>query len=356
LSPDNSGLIGSGRPLAEVYDLVLLDLDGVVYIGQAAVPGAAQALDRVRAAGVRTAFVTNNASRPPGVVADHLRELGVHADDDDVVTSAQAASALLARRFPAGSAVLVVGGEGLYRALEAVGLKPVASVDDGPVAVAQGFSPDLGWRLLAEGTRAVRSGLPWIATNTDLTVPTAYGPAPGNGTLVAAVAAATGVEPEVAGKPQPTLFREAVERYGAQRPLVVGDRLDTDLEGARAAGMDGLVVLTGVHRVRDLLAAAPQRRPHLIARDLNGLLDPHPTPTRTDAGWSVGAAVVSVDLAVQEHAGLHVEQPGTDPLDLVRAGCAAAWEHADAHPGAALDPATLLGVLHSLEKTGPWER
>jgi glycerol 3-phosphatase-2 len=356
LSAGNSGLIGSVRPLSEVYDLVLLDLDGVVYIGQAAVSGAAPALDRVRAAGVRTAFVTNNASRPPGVVADHLRELGVHADDDDVVTSAQAASALLARRFPAGSSVLVVGGEGLYRALEAAGLKPVASVDDGPVAVAQGFSPDIGWRLLAEGTRAVRSGLPWIATNTDLTVPTPYGPAPGNGTLVAAVAAATGVQPEVAGKPQPTLFREAVERYGAQRPLVVGDRLDTDLEGARAAGMDGLAVLTGVHRVPDLLAAEPHRRPHLIARDLNGLLDPHPAPARTDQGWSVGSGLVSVDAAAGEHAVLQVVESGSDPLDLVRAGCAAAWEHADAHPGSTLDAATLLGVLRNLEKTGPWER
>ena len=255
MSIEHNGLIGSARPLVEVYDLVLLDLDGVVYIGPAAVPGAAEALDRVRAAGVRTAFVTNNASRPPEAVGAHLRELGVHAEDDDVVTSAQAAAAILNRRLPAGSAVLVVGGEGLYRALEAVGLKPVASVDENPAAVVQGFSPDIGWRLLAEGTRGVRSGLPWIATNTDLTVPTPYGPAPGNGTLVAAIATATSVTPEVAGKPQPTLFLEAVKRYGAERALVVGDRLDTDLEGARAAGMIGLAVLTGVHRVRDLLDA-----------------------------------------------------------------------------------------------------
>jgi glycerol 3-phosphatase-2 len=357
LSTANAGLIGSARPLAEVYDLVLLDLDGVVYIGQAAVPGAAQALDRVREAGARTAFVTNNASRPPHVVGDHLRELGVHAEDDDVVTSAQAASALLARRFPAGSAVLVVGGEGLYRALEAVGLKPVSSVDDGPVAVVQGFSPDVGWRLLAEGTRGVRSGLPWIATNTDLTVPTAYGPAPGNGTLVAAIATATGIDPEVAGKPQPTLFHEAVERYGARRPLVVGDRLDTDLEGARAAGMPGLIVLTGVHRVPDILAAAPPCRPHLIARDLNGLLDPHPGPVPTDQGWAVGEAVVAAAAGADgSHGVLHILRPGTDPLNLVRAGCAAAWAHTDAQPGASIDPATLLQALHRLEEAGPWER
>ena len=354
----NTGLIGSDRPLAEVYDLVLLDLDGVVYIGPAAVPGAAEALDRVRAVGLRTAFVTNNASRPPHVVGEHLRQLGVAADDDDVVTSAQAASALLARRLPPGSSVLVVGGEGLYRALEAVGLKPVASVDEGPAAVVQGFGPDVGWRLLAEGTRGVRSGLPWVATNTDLTVPTPYGPAPGNGTLVAAIATATGIEPEVAGKPQPTLFHEAAQRYDAQRPLVVGDRLDTDLEGARAAGMDGLAVLTGVHRVPDLIAAAPHRRPHLVARDLNGLLHPHPPAVRTERGWAVREALVAVPDGVDgpETVELNVVRPGSDPLDLVRAGCAAAWDHADAHPGAAIDPATLLQALYRLEEAGPWER
>lgn len=348
----SNGLIGSPRPLVDVYDLVLLDLDGVVYIGAAAVPGAAAALDRVRAAGVRTAFVTNNASRPPQAVVDHLRRLGVQAADDDVVTSAQAAAALLSRRLPAGAAVLVVGGEGLYRALEAVGLRPVASVDDLPAAVVQGFSPDVGWRLLAEGTRAVRSGLPWIATNVDLTVPTPFGPAPGNGTLVAAVASASGVQPEVAGKPQPTLFQEAVKRYFASRPLVVGDRLDTDLEGARAAGIDGLLVLTGVHRVRDVLLAAPQRRPHLIARDLDGLLDPHPDAARNDQAWTVNQASVRVDDA----AGLHVVEPGTDALDLLRAGCAAVWDHCDRHPEARIDPAGLLDALHRLEETGPWGR
>lgn len=186
-----------------------------------------------------------------------------------------------------------------------------------------------------------------------MTVPTPYGPAPGNGTLVAAVATATGSTPEVAGKPQPTLFLEAVKRYGAERPLVVGDRLDTDLEGARAAGMDGLVVLTGVHRVPDLLAAAPQRRPHLIARDLNGLLDPHPAPVLTEQGWSVREAVVDVG---GEETGLRVVRPGSDPLDLVRAGCAAAWAHSDAHSQPPLDPATLLAALYRLEEAGPWER
>jgi glycerol 3-phosphatase-2 len=350
-SGPGSGLIGSDRPLSDVYDLVLLDLDGVVYIGPAAVPGAADALDRVREAGLRTAFITNNASRPPETVAQHLRDLGVQAADDDVMTSAQAAAALLSRRLPAGSAVLVVGGEGLYRALEAAGLKPVDSVDDHPLAVTQGFSPDVGWRLLAEGTRAVRAGLPWIATNTDLTVPTPFGPAPGNGTLVAAIASASGAAPEVAGKPEPTLFREAAQRYQAKRPLVVGDRLDTDLEGARAAEMDGLVVLTGVSRITDLIASAPQRRPHYVARDLFGLLDPHPQPQREGENWRVEGATVHVDGQ-----GLQLVQVGSQPLDLVRAACAAAWDHADSEPGHDVDPAPLLEALYRLEEGGPWGR
>jgi hypothetical protein len=228
--------------------------------------------------------------------------------------------------------------------------------------VVQGFSPDIGWRLLAEGTRAVRSGLPWIATNTDLTVPTPYGPAPGNGTLVAAVATATGIAPEVAGKPQPTLFLEAVKRYGAREALVVGDRLDTDLEGARAAGMAGLAVLTGVHRVPDLLAAAPHRRPHLISRDLNGLLESHPPAVRTPEGWSVGEAVVGAGDDGSGRTELRVLNAGADPMDLVRAGCAAAWDRADqSHQtgdttSGDVDPATLLKALRRLEESGPWER
>lgn len=347
----SSTLIGLDRPPSAEFDTVLLDLDGVVYIGAKAVPGAVEALARVRAAGARTAFVTNNASRPPRVVAGHLRELGVQAVEDDVVNSAQAASALLARRLPAGSAVLVVGGQGLHEALEAVGLRSVASMEDEPSAVVQGFTPDITWQMLVEGTRAVRAGLPWIATNMDATVPTAFGPAPGNGTMVEAVVAATKVRPEVAGKPRPTLFREAVERYDSTRPLVVGDRLDTDLEGARAAGIPGLLVLTGVHRIDDLIPAAPQLRPHLIARDLGGLLEPHAGPVVH------GSGVVQVGRArarVEEDA-LVVLETGSQALDLARAGVVAAWEHQDAG-GARPASDGLLSALSAMEPDGPWDR
>nr|WP_269329284.1 HAD-IIA family hydrolase [Kineosporia babensis] len=325
-------------------------MDGVVYIGPKAVPGAPEALERVRAAGTRTAFVTNNASRPPRVVAEHLRELGVHAADDDVVNSAQAASALFAKRLPAGAPVLVVGGLGLYEALEEAGLKPVGSMDEDPSAVVQGFSPDIDWKLLVEGTRAVRAGLPWIATNMDATVPTPYGPAPGNGTMVQAVITATKVQPEVAGKPQPTLFLEAAHRYGSQRTIVVGDRLDTDLEGARAADMVGLIVFTGVHRVSELVSAEAHTRPHLIARDLGGLMEAHNGPEIEDGVVAVGtsrARVVDGSVSVVE--------AGTDALDLVRAGVVAAWEHRDAS-GEIADAQALLNALYAMEGDGPWGR
>jgi len=336
----------AGAP-AQAHDLALLDLDGVVYVGRRLVPGAAEALERARAAGMRIAFVTNNASRSPGVVAEALTSLGVAAVPDDVVTSAQAAAALLAARLPGGSRVLVVGGEGLSWALQEEGLLPVSSVDDGPVAVVQGFSPDVGWRMLAEGSRAVRAGLPWLATNTDLTVPTAHGPAPGNGALVAAVAAATGVQPEVAGKPRPPLFRQAVLRYGSRSPLVIGDRLDTDIEGAHAAGLPAMLVLTGVSGAGDVIAASPQHRPHLLARDLGGLLVPHPAPRRVGESWAVGEAEVGAG-----EGRLRVVRPGRDGLDLLRAACAAAWAGGDDPP----DAAEVLAGLVRLEGEVGWAR
>jgi glycerol-1-phosphatase len=349
-----AGLLGCDVPLLQRYDLALLDLDGVVYIGADAVPGAASALAAARAAGLRLVYVTNNASRPPDAVARQLAELGVQAAADDVMTSAQAAAALLAQRFPAGSPILVVGGEGLRSALRAEGLVPVGSVDEQPVAVVQGFSPEVGWPILAEGSRAVRSGLPWLATNRDPTFPTRYGPAPGNGTLVAAVATATGVEPEVAGKPQPVLFQQAARRYGSTTPLVVGDRLDTDLEGARAAGMDGLLVLTGVSGAVEVLAAAPHRRPSYLSADLGGLLQQHPAPQSVTGGWRCGQAVVSAEAGQ-----LRVSVAGADPLNLLRAGCAASWSAVDLDPHrdcTAPKPDPVLAALRTLDGSSGWAR
>ncbi|HET9655522.1 MAG TPA: HAD-IIA family hydrolase [Kineosporiaceae bacterium] len=351
-------LRGCPKRLDEAYDLALLDLDGVLYIGPDAVPGAPEAVDAARRSGMRVSFVTNNASRSARTVADHLTRLGIHAAVDDVVTSAQVAAAVLARRLPAGAPVLVIGGDGLQAALTEQGLQPVGSVDEGALAVVQGFNPDLTWRNLAEGTRAVRSGLFWLATNLDLTVPTPHGPAPGNGALVGLVADAAGRRPdEVAGKPNPGSFVEAARRYGSRHPLVVGDRLDTDLEGARAAGQDGLLVLTGVTGAADLVVCPPHRRPCYLGRDLAVLGQAQPEAELLPGDGVVRARCRQAEVAVDE-AGLRVLTPGPDALDLLRAAVQAAWNWTDGRPagGGAVDPAPLLDALHALEPGVTWAR
>ena len=260
--------------LVEAYDVALLDLDGVIYTGASAVPGAVAALTRARAAGMRLAFVTNNASRSPSAVAAHLSRLGLPAAATDVVTSAQAAARLVAERFPPGSPVLVAGAMALRLALRARGLRPVSTFAERPVAVVQGFAPDLGYSQLAEAGLAIRAGALFVASNTDATLPTPRGLQPGNGSLVQVLVTATGVRPIVAGKPEPPLHAEAMARTGAKRPLVVGDRLDTDIEGAVRGGADSLLVLTGVTSPLDLVLAPPGRRPTYVAADLRALFAP----------------------------------------------------------------------------------
>lgn len=310
---------GTDRPLDVMYDTALLDLDGVVYAGGEAIAYAVDSLAAAREHGMHLAYVTNNASRTPQAVAGHLTELGVPAAADDVITSAQAVSRLISEQVPAGSRVLAVGGEGLRVALRERGLVPVDSADDEPAAVAQGYSPELPWSRLAEASFAVNRGVPWFASNTDLTIPSSRGIAPGNGAAVEAVRIATGAEPQVAGKPQPPMHRETVLRTGARRPLVVGDRLDTDIEGAYAGGVDSLLVLTGVTTAAQLPAAGPKHRPTYVAADLRGLLEVQPevTPMGSDfrcGGWSASAAD-----------GRLVLDGEGEPLDGLRALCALAW-------------------------------
>lgn len=262
------------KPLAELYDTALLDLDGVVYRGADAVPHAVSSLMAAAKAGMRLAYVTNNASRTPEAVAEHLRELGLPVGPEDVVTAAQAVARLIAEQVPAGAPVLVIGGDGLRQALLGHGLTLVSHADDGPAAVVQGYRPDTSWQDLAEAAYAVQRGVPWFAANTDRTMPTARGIAPGNGALVGAVAAATGTWPTVAGKPEPALHRETMLRTHARRPLIVGDRLDTDIEGANRAGVESLLVLTGVTRLEQLRDAPEEHQPTYVAQDLRGLLEP----------------------------------------------------------------------------------
>ncbi len=312
-------LRGSADPLDTAYDVALLDLDGVVYLGGTAIPGAAQALRKAESAGMRLAYVTNNAFRTPAAVAALLTSFGAPATAPDVVTSAQAAARLLAERLPAGAPVLVIGGTGLRMAVRERGLRPVSTVADRPQAVVQGYSPDVGYSVLAEGGLAVAAGALFVATNGDLTLPSRRGRQPGNGSLVQVIATATGVQPLVAGKPEPPLHRESVLRTGAKHPLVVGDRLDTDIEGARRVGADSMLVLTGVTDPADAVLASPSQRPTYLAEDLAGLLEPHPDVTSLDGafsceGWTARWA--------QEH--LELTGDG-ERIDGLRALCAAAW-------------------------------
>jgi glycerol 3-phosphatase-2 len=317
-------LASSPDPLALHHDVALLDLDGVVYVGPSAVTGAREHLLEARSLGMRLAYVTNNASRTPDAVAAHLRDLGMPAEDEDVVTSAQAAARVMAELVPPGANVLVVGGEGLYAALRERGLTPVASADDEPRAVVQGFSPDLGWRLLAEGAYALERGLPWVASNTDLTIPTPRGRAPGNGTLVEVLRRATGRTPVVAGKPETPMHAEAVARTGSSRPLVVGDRLDTDIEGANRADVPSLLVFTGVTDEAEVVLATENLRPTFISDDLGGLHHAHPPTHSSQGGWVCGGATARVaDGTLQ----VKVSDSPAHRLDAVRAACAAAWSY-----------------------------
>jgi glycerol-1-phosphatase len=302
------------------YDAALLDLDGVVYLGGSPIAGAADALAAAVSNGMRLAFVTNNASRTPNAIAAQLAGMGIPATATDIVTSAQAAAHLIADRFPAGSPVLVVGGMGLRLAVRERGLKPVSTAADRPVAVVQGYTPDLGYGLLAEAAVAIRAGAWFVGSNADATLPSRRGPLPGNGSLLQVLVTATGQQPVVAGKPEPPLHAESVERVGAKRPLVVGDRLDTDIEGAHRGGADSLLVLTGVTRPADLLLAPPQRQPTYVAADLSGLNASQPEVARTGDGFSCGGWKVAgggIGSLTASGAG--------DPLDGLRALCAAAW-------------------------------
>lgn len=319
-------LLESGVPLVEAHDVFMLDLDGVVYIGGQAVPGVPEHVAGVRASGAQVAFVTNNASRTPLDVAAHLTELGVPAAPVDVVTSAQAAAELLRERFGAGSRILAVGADGLLEALGESGLRPVRDVDDPEVvALATGYGPDVPWRDLMAAAVRLGEGLPWVATNTDLTIPTPMGKAPGHGVLVRMLQEFSGVAPVVAGKPVRPLLDATRQRTGAQRPVMVGDRLDTDMEGAYNAGMPSLLVLTGVCGLEDLTSAPPHQRPSYVSPTLEGAFEPHPVPTMDGGRAVLGGWSAHVDDA----GALVVEGTGA-AADWWRVAATAAWQHLDA--------------------------
>ena len=304
------------KTIAQEYECLLIDLDGTVFRGASPTPGAVRSLDEVHG---RKLFVTNNASRSADQVAAHLRELGFTATGADVVTSAQSAAHLLAGQLSPESPVLIVGTEALANEIATVGLRPVRRYDDDPVAVVQGLSTTIGWPDLAEAALAIRAGALWVAANVDPTLPTERGLLPGNGSLVAALRAATDAEPRVAGKPAPQLFQDAVARGDFRASLVVGDRLDTDIEGANAAKLPSLLVLTGVNTARDAVYAEPARRPTFIGHDLRSLhQDGELLAVGPQPGWRVEVGDREVTV------GANGADDG-DGLSIVRAVASAIW-------------------------------
>ncbi|GAB6984920.1 HAD-IIA family hydrolase [Nocardioides pyridinolyticus] len=328
--------------LVAAYDGVICDLDGVVYRGRTAVPGAVETVNAVTADQVGVVFATNNASRPPEEVAAHLRELGVDGHGWSVVTSSQAAAAYLAQRLRTSAPVLAVGGPGVSQALTAVGLVPVrmpALPETRVEAVVQGLGVDVTWRELAEVGHLAQRGVTWVATNLDLFLPTARGPAPGNGALVAAVRTATSAVPHVVGKPRPDLFDLARVGLATAREatIVCGDRLDTDVAGAVAAGLDSLLVLSGASRLQDLVFATGRQRPTYVAADLSGLLRPG---LRLDAP--------PPDPAPLAPPGVPRVPAGGDPSARLHSVVTVTWAALDDGRAVSTDPGTWRAVEEEL--------
>jgi glycerol-1-phosphatase len=317
-----------GESLATAYDLLMFDLDGVVYVDGHAVEHAAESITEARAGGAHIAFITNNASRTPEQVAAHLQELGIRADPADVVTSSQAAARLLVNAHGLGAPIAVLGTDGLVGALREAGLDPVEVGDPRAVAVVSGYAPDIRWRVIMQAATLIRNGLPWVVTNTDLTLPTDNGLAPGHGFLVRLISDFGGVRPQVAGKPQRPLLDETRLRVEGERPLMVGDRLDTDITGAHEADVDSLLVMTGVSSLSDLMAARDDERPTWIGHDLTALGRAGCTAEEADGAWQAGPWTARV-----EDGRITVDGVGEAARELDQwwtAVAAAGWSHLDA--------------------------
>ncbi|MGA0565697.1 HAD-IIA family hydrolase [Rathayibacter sp. KR2-224] len=311
------------RSPLEGVDVILADLDGVLYSGSEPIPHAVDAMKGAQALGIRVGCLTNNASRTDRAVAEQLTGLGYEVRPEDIITSPQAASKVLVELIRPGATVLVVGGEGLVAVLEEAGYRVTRSADDHPAAVVQGFAPDVGWRQLAEAAFALADeSVHWVATNTDWTLPQPRGVAPGNGTLVSAVHTAVGRLPAVAGKPERIMYDLAVERFGARSPLAVGDRLDTDILGANRAGVPSALVLTGIDRAKQVLAAGKDERPQYVLSDLRELNEPYPVPKVSRAGDAVEVREASVRL---EGNAVRIVRRGDSEIDLLRAASTLIW-------------------------------
>lgn len=328
-------LAWSAEPLAQHHDVALMDLDGVTYAGTDPIPFASEGIAAARELGLRMLFLTNNASRPARTVAEQLTSLDIPAAPEDVYSSAMAGVELALARHGEGARVLAIGGAGLFEAIAASSLVRVDSADDNPTAVIQGMDKSLGWKDLSEAALAIGRGADFIATNLDSSLPTERGIAIGNGSMVLAVANATGATPVSAGKPEPEIFRLAAARAGAASPISVGDRLNTDVRGANASGIPVLHVLTGISSAREVILAVPEERPTYLGRDLRDLATPHPE-VRLENGWYVcrsARARVDGRAVLVERGGTTTRDLTGLSLDEYRAVAVAVWDSEGADVG-----------------------
>ncbi|PLS30559.1 Haloacid dehalogenase-like hydrolase (HAD superfamily) [Bifidobacterium margollesii] len=349
-------LKGTERPISEAYRLALLDLDGVVYRGKNPVEHAADSIRQAEQAGMAMEYTTNNSSRFQAVVAEQLRGFGLDVEPWQVITSSVVAARMVAHHVPAGAKVLAAGAPHLREEITKAGLTLVDHVEDEPVAVIQGWYPEITWNELAAVAFAAQRGAMFLVTNRDLTIPRELGIAPGCGSLVNAVIEAVGYQPVAsAGKPESAMYDEArqlvadaqaeagrngVEPVAQELCIAIGDRLDTDIEAGNRGGYDSLVVLTGVASANSLIVAEPILRPSFIAKDLRGLNVAHPAPVRQpDGSWRCvdACARLADDALVVEESG--DAESALDSLDALRAACCAVWEAMDA--GANADELTI---------------
>lgn len=313
--------------LLDTHDLLLLDLDGVCYLGDTPAPNAVRALETVKAQGGKRIFVTNNSSRTPQKVAQKLEAMGISAETHEVMNSAQAAIIKLQTYFPVGTKVLAVGGAGVYEALQEAGYEIVKSADENPQAVVQGLAETVNWKELSEAVLAIKRGAKHFATNLDATLPTERGELVGNGSLVAAVVNATKIDPIASGKPDPEMYEYVVQKQKAIKPLVVGDRLDTDIYGANLANYSALLVLTGVTKPQELLRVPKKYRPTYVGLDLSDLNLPVPHITVQQNEWRCADDIVTLQDTIIRLNGLVV--PTKITLNQFRALLLASWHYQD---------------------------
>ena len=327
-------LKGTTKPLAEAYQLALLDLAGVVSRGKNPVEHAADSILAAVKAGMTIEYTTNNSSRFQSVVAEQLRGFDLDVEPWQVITSSVVAARMVAKAVPAGSTVLVVGAEHLREEVARAGLVVTDDPEAHPVAVIQGWFPQMTWQMMANAAFAVEAGATYFVTNRDLTIPRELGIAPGCGSMIRAVIAATGVEPVAsAGKPEAYMYDEARELNASEgfdlvpkeHSIAIGDRLDTDIEAGNRGGYDSLAVLTGVTNPHELMLAPAHLRPTYVAPDLRALAETMPEPVdHGDGRWTCGDASASFDSMSNE-----LSVSDVTSVDAMRAAICAAWQAAD---------------------------